>query len=135
MKSAEIAASPLGNFHESYGCSRSETPVEPPSTSAKPVIKSSRILSIDERTERCNICGLHFPDRKILILHKQFVHKIKEKDSDLAPEDLMKNFPCHLCTKVFKMRGSLMVHMRVAHPGFNSVNKPYGNIQSLIFSD
>jgi hypothetical protein len=107
----------LGNFHESFDCSNPKTS---PEVAAKPVIKSTRILSDMERTERCNICGFHFPDRNILVLHKQLVHMPKRNDPNVTTEDLMKNYPCHLCTKVFKMRGSLMVHMRVAHPGFNS---------------
>ncbi|XP_057325942.1 zinc finger protein 568 [Microplitis mediator] len=72
-----------------------------------------------EKTERCNICGFHFPDHNILMLHKQIVHMIDEKDIDIKPEALLKNYPCHLCHKIFKMRGSLMVHMRVAHTGIN----------------
>lgn len=28
------------------------------------------------------------------------------------------NYHCHLCSKKFRMRGSLMVHLRVAHYGF-----------------
>ena len=119
VKNAQITASPLGTFHDSYDCSKPASPEVQEISSQR---SSSRILPAVERTERCNICGFHFPDRNILILHKQLVHMIKEKDSNIAPEDLMKNYPCHLCTKVFKMRGSLMVHMRVAHPGFNAVN-------------
>ncbi|KAG8034612.1 hypothetical protein G9C98_007688 [Cotesia typhae] len=46
-------------------------------------------------------------------------HMIDEKDIDIKPEALLKNYPCHLCHKIFKMRGSLMVHMRVAHTGIN----------------
>lgn len=68
-----------------------------------------------EKTERCNVCGFHFPDTNILALHKQLVH---EQDSS-SPEKVLKNYSCHLCSKVFKMRGSLMVHMRVAHIGHN----------------
>ncbi|XP_001603990.3 oocyte zinc finger protein XlCOF8.4 [Nasonia vitripennis] len=115
VKNAQITASPLGTFHDSYDCSKPEKP-----TPMKPSIKSTRILSASERTERCNVCGFHFPDKNILLLHKQLVHMIQAKDSNAAPESLMKNYPCHLCTKVFKMRGSLMVHMRVAHPKFNT---------------
>ncbi|KAH0564351.1 zinc finger protein 585B-like [Cotesia glomerata] len=76
-------------------------------------------LMAKEKTERCNICGFHFPDYNILMLHKQIVHMIDEKDIDIKPEALLKNYPCHLCHKIFKMRGSLMVHMRVAHTGIN----------------
>ncbi|XP_011860272.1 PREDICTED: zinc finger protein 354A [Vollenhovia emeryi] len=69
-----------------------------------------------EKTERCNVCGFHFPDTNILALHKQLVH---EQDLSGNLERVPKNYSCHLCSKVFKMRGSLMVHMRVAHVGHN----------------
>ncbi|XP_012526862.1 myoneurin [Monomorium pharaonis] len=78
--------------------------------------KAFRAIAPKERTERCNVCGFHFPDTNILALHKQLVH---EQDSDNGPEKILKNYSCHLCSKVFKMRGSLMVHMRVAHVGHN----------------
>ena len=84
-----------------------------------PQFKSFKMLASKDKMERCNICGYRFDDRKILILHKQLVHMIAEKDFNVKPEDLLKNYPCHLCSKVFKMRGSLMVHMRVAHTGCN----------------
>lgn len=79
-------------------------------------IKTFRTIAPKEKTERCNICGFHFPDTNILTLHKQLVH---EQDSSNSPEKVPKNYYCHLCSKVFKMRGSLMVHMRVAHIGHN----------------
>ncbi|XP_011647810.1 zinc finger protein 765 isoform X2 [Pogonomyrmex barbatus] len=79
--------------------------------------KSFRTVTPKEKTERCNVCGFHFPDANILVLHKQLVH---EQDSSNSSEKVLKNYSCHLCSKVFKMRGSLMVHMRVAHVGFNS---------------
>lgn len=78
--------------------------------------KAFRTIAPKEKTERCNVCGFHFPDSNILALHKQLVH---EQDSNGGPEKVSKNYSCHLCSKVFKMRGSLMVHMRVAHVGHN----------------
>lgn len=69
-----------------------------------------------EKTERCDVCGFHFPDVNILVLHQQLVH---EQESENAPGKVLKNYSCHLCSKVFKMRGSLMVHMRVVHVGHN----------------
>lgn len=78
--------------------------------------KAFRAIAPKEKTERCNVCGFHFPDTNILALHKQLVH---EQDSSNGPEKILKNYSCHLCSKVFKMRGSLMVHMRVAHVGHN----------------
>ncbi|XP_015113875.1 zinc finger protein 184 [Diachasma alloeum] len=83
--------------------------------------KSSSLMNgtLNEKRERCNICGLSLVNRNSLILHKQLAHKIAAKDCNIKPEDLLKNYPCHLCSKVFKMRGSLMIHMRVAHTGGN----------------
>lgn len=78
--------------------------------------KAFRTIAPKEKTERCNVCGFHFPDTNILTLHKQLVH---EQDLSNSPERAPKNYSCHLCSKVFKMRGSLMVHMRVAHIGHN----------------
>lgn len=88
-----------------------------------PQLKLIKTLSsTKQKTERCNICGFHFLDHNILLLHKQLVHMINEKDLNIIPENLLKNYSCHLCSKVFKMRGSLMVHMRVAHMGCNLGN-------------
>ncbi|XP_043477035.1 zinc finger protein 624 [Leptopilina heterotoma] len=98
---------------ENEGKEKSQDPI-------LPYLKAFRLLASNEKMERCNICGYRCDDRKILILHKQLVHMIAEKDMNVRPEDLLKNYPCHLCTKVFKMRGSLMVHMRVAHTNYNS---------------
>ncbi|XP_046470233.1 zinc finger protein 836 [Neodiprion pinetum] len=89
-----------------------------------PQIKSLKPLATKEKTERCDICGVYFCDQNILTLHKQLVHMINENDLNRKSEDLLKNYPCHLCPKVFKMRGSLMVHMRVAHIGFNLGSLP-----------
>lgn len=79
--------------------------------------KVFRSIAPKEKTERCSICGLHFPDTNILNLHKQLVH---EQDSTIISGKVLKNYSCHLCSKVFKMKGSLMIHMRVAHVGHNA---------------
>uniref|UniRef100_A0ABD2XNR1 C2H2-type domain-containing protein n=1 Tax=Trichogramma kaykai TaxID=54128 RepID=A0ABD2XNR1_9HYME len=106
--------------------------VEAATASAKPIVTSQRLLTKDERPERCDICGFGFPDLKILLLHKQIAHRVPEAQARLGPEQLhMKNFPCHLCSKVFTIKGSLMVHMKVAHPG---VNRPV-NPGLLVVSD
>ncbi|KYN37101.1 putative E3 ubiquitin-protein ligase TRIP12 [Trachymyrmex septentrionalis] len=81
--------------------------------------KAIRTIAPKEKTERCNLCGFYFPDTNILALHEKLVH---EQDSSNNPEKVLKNYSCYLCSKVFKMRGSLMVHMRVAHIGHNSGN-------------
>ncbi|XP_075236181.1 uncharacterized protein LOC142333134 [Lycorma delicatula] len=59
----------------------------------------------------CDVCLFSFPDPTILNMHKQLVHS-----DDGFLNDKKKSFACHLCSKSFKMRGSLMVHRRVAHP-------------------
>ncbi|XP_072747099.1 uncharacterized protein [Anoplolepis gracilipes] len=94
--------------------------------------KIFRTITSKEKTERCNICGFHFPDTNILALHKQLVH---EQDSSNIPGKILKNYSCHLCSKVFKMRGSLMVHMRVAHVGHNLGSFPKNGQIELTCSD
>lgn len=77
---------------------------------------------------RCDICGFAFDDASILAIHHQLVHcmgsgsetpshRIQALDGSKQSwiSDEKHQFPCHLCSKAFKMRGSLMVHLRVAH--------------------
>lgn len=77
---------------------------------------------------RCDICGFAFEDSSILAIHHQLVHcmdcrsatpshRIEVSDGCKQGHTLGEKhqFPCHLCSKAFKMRGSLMVHLRVAH--------------------
>ncbi|KAJ8733904.1 hypothetical protein PYW07_014455 [Mythimna separata] len=65
----------------------------------------------------CNICGLQFIDANILRMHRCLIHNIDENSNQNFTR-----YHCHLCPKNFKMRGSLMVHLRVAHFGFLSGN-------------
>lgn len=91
------------------------TPVVPEGNEVKEVI-------------RCDICGFAFDDSSILGIHHQLVHCMESgsetpshrmESSDGSKQghllDERRQFPCHLCSKAFKMRGSLMVHLRVAH--------------------
>jgi hypothetical protein len=77
---------------------------------------------------RCDICGFAFEDSSILAIHHQLVHSMESRSETrshrIEASDGCKQghtlgekhqFPCHLCSKAFKMRGSLMVHLRVAH--------------------
>jgi len=76
---------------------------------------------------RCDICGFAFEDSSILTIHHQLVHCMESRNATpsqrIEVSDGCKQghtsekhqFPCHLCSKAFKMRGSLMVHLRVAH--------------------
>ncbi|XP_031345930.1 zinc finger protein 271-like isoform X2 [Photinus pyralis] len=68
---------------------------------------------------KCNICDFCFSDQTILDLHQQLLHQTAEKRKGKY------NYFCHLCPKQFKMRGSLMVHLRVAH--FSFVQNNYKN--------
>ncbi|XP_026484839.2 zinc finger protein 250 [Vanessa tameamea] len=70
-----------------------------------------------QTTNKCNICGLQFVDTDILRMHKCLIHNIEDNS-----QHTFTRYNCHLCTKHFKMRGSLMVHLRVAHYGFTSNN-------------
>ena len=77
---------------------------------------------------RCDICGFAFEDSSILAIHHQLVHCMESRSETpshrIEASDRCEQgntlgekhqFPCHLCSKAFKMRGSLMVHLRVAH--------------------
>lgn len=80
----------------------------------KPFTKSSFLSPKGERILgfRCDICSLVFPDEHIMLMHRQLIH------IEISGDPLKTNrFKCHLCSKSFVMRGSLMVHMRVAHFG------------------
>uniref|UniRef100_A0A6V7ISS9 C2H2-type domain-containing protein n=1 Tax=Bracon brevicornis TaxID=1563983 RepID=A0A6V7ISS9_9HYME len=88
---------------------------------SKELVKPNEIS--EEQVERCDICGFILPNKDLLVFHKQLAHLISARDVDRRPEDLLKNYPCHLCSKVFKMRGSLMIHMRVAHTGSSGINE------------
>lgn len=50
--------------------------------------------------------------RTILELHQKLLHQTCPDKTGTY------NYHCHLCSKQFKMRGSLMVHLRIAHYGF-----------------
>lgn len=62
---------------------------------------------------RCDICNYTFSDDNILEMHQKLLHQtIADRTTGLY------SYHCHLCSKKFKMKGSLMVHLRVAHYGF-----------------
>lgn len=66
----------------------------------------------DESHNRCNICGVQFINEEILKMHNSIIHNFEDKNTQPT------KYNCHLCCKYFRMRGSLMVHLRVAHYGF-----------------
>lgn len=63
----------------------------------------------------CDICSFTFTDKNILDMHQKLLHHTipDEKTGKYS-------YHCHLCSKRFRMRGSLMVHLRVAHYGFSN---------------
>ncbi|CAH0406075.1 unnamed protein product [Chilo suppressalis] len=75
-------------------------------------IKSSTLVKTNTT---CDVCGLQFVNADILKMHRCLIHNIDEN----ANQNITR-YQCHLCPKNFKMRGSLMVHLRVAHYGFLS---------------
>ncbi|XP_050513312.1 zinc finger protein ZFP2 isoform X1 [Diabrotica virgifera virgifera] len=69
--------------------------------------------NVPEEPVHCDICNFSFTDQHILDIHQKLLHQ--------TPPDVKTgtySYHCHLCSKKFKMRGSLMVHLRVAHYGF-----------------
>lgn len=80
-----------------------------------PTVKTE--TSLTQTNTTCNICGLQFVDANILRMHRCLIHNIDDNSNINSTR-----FHCHLCPKNFKMRGSLMVHLRVAHYGFAHCN-------------
>lgn len=55
----------------------------------------------------CPLCQLTLADPSLLPMHMQLVHRGESAEG---------RFACQLCPKSFKMRGTLIVHRKVAHP-------------------
>jgi hypothetical protein len=103
---------------------------------------STQVVPTDKGVKgvtKCDICGFVFEDSSILTVHHQLVHciesgsetpnhRVEASDGCKQGHTLGEKhqFPCHLCSKAFKMRGSLMVHLRVAHSS--------GIVSGLLFS-
>lgn len=72
----------------------------------------------------CDICNFCFNDETILEMHQKLLHQTTpDKKTGVY------SYHCHLCSKKFKMKGSLMVHLRVAHYGFGHNNYDETNSQ------
>jgi len=100
-------------------------------SSALPQENSTQAIPTEKELKgviRCDICGFAFEDSSILAIHHQLVHCMESRSATPSHRIEVSNgckqghtldekhqFPCHLCSKAFKMRGSLMVHLRVAH--------------------
>lgn len=64
----------------------------------------------------CDMCTVGFKNETVLAMHTSLLHNNKNLNTEDPPK-----FQCHLCSKFFKMKGSLKVHLRVVHLGF--INK------------
>lgn len=75
---------------------------------------------------QCNLCGFSFRNQELQHMHMKLVHEIDLDDDDRAyinspksPDDRTppksSTFQCNLCSKFFKTKGSLRVHLRVFH--------------------
>lgn len=84
-------------------------------------IESEEILESHEKKNglikkdclNCELCPYTFPNKTILAMHKQLIHK----KVDLDNENKQKLLLCNLCPRTFNLRSSLMIHRRVAHAG------------------
>lgn len=103
------------------------------------LVKMSSPLKTSEERFRCEICGFVFVDEHLLNLHLSLVHNFtrnNDDDSENAQSSKMeiKKFQCHLCSKHFKMKGALRIHIRVAHVKFHDQNKKQINIADYLKS-
>lgn len=99
------------------------------------------IIKITDSQVQCKQCGALFGKQRLLNAHMHLVHPecctLSEEERALQEYP----FPCHLCSKRFKMRGSLMVHVRFVHGGARlargakrSINsQQFDSIQVLVF--
>ncbi|XP_053969836.1 zinc finger protein 91 [Anastrepha ludens] len=70
---------------------------------------------------QCDICEFTFRDEQLRDMHFRLVHQnVSHTSNDLATNPNTASasepdFKCHLCSKTFKMKGSLRVHLKVVH--------------------
>ncbi|XP_075145185.1 uncharacterized protein LOC142220123 [Haematobia irritans] len=82
---------------------------------------------IEEKSCICDICEFAFRNEELKNMHIRLVHQNfvypqpLEKSNTNSSTDHLANsqtemdFKCHLCSKTFKMKGSLRVHLKVVH--------------------
>ncbi|KAF4532900.1 hypothetical protein B566_EDAN001504, partial [Ephemera danica] len=80
---------------------------------------------------QCSDCGAAFETHSLLTTHTQLVHPAtsannRATSSQSQSEEPICPFACHLCNRRFKMRGSLMVHVRFVHGGLRLVKAAKG---------
>lgn len=88
------------------------------STSTKYFVDIKTETSLLQRENKCDICSIVFQDENLLEIHTRLVHDfVNDSEKHDKPGSDYK-FRCHLCKKCFKMKGSLRIHLKVAHYGF-----------------
>nr|XP_014089520.1 zinc finger protein 2 [Bactrocera oleae] len=67
----------------------------------------------------CDICEFTFRDEELRDMHFRLVHQnVNNNSGELTASTACStepDFKCHLCSKTFKMKGSLRVHLKVVH--------------------
>ncbi|XP_073982787.1 uncharacterized protein [Rhodnius prolixus] len=66
-----------------------------------------------KESSTCELCSYVFPNKTILAMHNQLIHKKVETEMESKRKLLL----CNLCPRTFSLRSSLMIHRRVAHAG------------------
>jgi hypothetical protein len=69
---------------------------------------------------QCCKCGINFSSHPMMMAHMNLAHPspaAAPAEAQKTPPEQSPAFSCHLCSRKFKMKGSLMVHVRFVHGG------------------
>ncbi|XP_064546111.1 zinc finger protein 721 [Drosophila montana] len=64
---------------------------------------------------RCDICEFNFRNEELRDIHIRLVHENAELTEQQPQQPQQEPYKCHLCSKTFRMKGSLRVHLKVLH--------------------
>ncbi|KAI5713961.1 hypothetical protein M8J76_008648 [Diaphorina citri] len=89
----------------------------------------------DAKDFKCTACNFLFQNADILAMHNQLLHNPVQRDPDpgeeqdrtLQSDGAEFGNKCSYCPRVFKMKGSLMIHLKVAHMGLPSSTNAVNN--------
>ncbi|KAM8704531.1 hypothetical protein ACLKA7_009044 [Drosophila subpalustris] len=101
----------------------------PPTAASKRRGKKSRAKPVEQPLvvamppatppARCEICEFNFRNDELRDIHFRLVHENGEGTEQSAGQQQAQQQPepykCHLCSKTFRMKGSLRVHLKVLH--------------------
>lgn len=92
---------------------QNEQSLESSSKYARTLDYSETPLETDDQKSlfKCETCNFYFQNADILAMHNQLLHS---SNADKSRTDSHK---CKHCSRVFNMKGSLMIHLKVAHLG------------------